>query len=369
MFEPKFSITNQILLNIGNIEAYKALIDNSALIPAWEKNFQDEATLRTVHYGTHLEGNDLSLGQAKLIFENLDQKEAGNKPPHVIKNEVGISARDRDIQEIINYRKVLEYLDELRENTQRFTRYKESEFKRIHQLTMDKILDDSQAGEYRTSRVLIKDAASGNISFRPPLPVEVPFQMEHFLEWLNSFISKDIHPVLRAGITHFEIVRIHPFVDGNGRVARAIATLILFREGYDIRRLFALEEYYDRSPADYYQALQSVQLSDGDISQWLEYFTLGLAKELEAVREKVKRLSFDDKLLNRFGQQITLTNRQMKLVEYMREHEQMSMNDATRILSMVSEDTILRELRILFKKGLIIKIGKTKGVHYQLNLK
>jgi len=343
------------------------VIDNAPLIPAWEKTFQEDAALRTVHYGTHIEGNDLSLGQAKLIFENINEN-GSDKSAKVIANQAGVAARERDIQEILNYRKVLEYLETLRVNTQKFTRYLEDELTQIHQLTVDKILDESQSGVYRTSKVVVKDAATGEVSYRPPNPVEVPFQVEHFFEWLNSFVSKDIHPVLRAGITHYEIVRIHPFVDGNGRVARAMATLILFRENYDIKRFFSLEEHYDQSPADYYQALKSVTIT-GDLTQWLEYFTLGLAQELEKVKEKVRELSLDERMLNRLGQQISLSERQIKLVEFLREHEALYMKDATALLPMISEDTILRELKGLMEKDLVKKIGKTKGSYYALKLK
>ncbi|NMC35430.1 Fic family protein [Candidatus Beckwithbacteria bacterium] len=367
MFEPKFNISNKLLTHIGSIEGSKAVIDSAPLIPAWEKTFQQDATIRTVHYGTHLEGNDLSLSQAKMIFENLE--EGGfHKSAKTVAAQTGVTARDRDIQEILNYRKVLEYIDSLKANTQRFTRYLDEEIKHIHKLTVDKILEPERAGIYRQSRVVVKDAATGEVTFTPPNPVEVPFQIEHFLEWLNSFVSKDVHPVLRAGITHYELARIHPFVDGNGRVARAMATLVLHRENYDIKGFFSLEEHYDQKPGEYYQALQSVTNNNGDLTEWLEYFCFGLAQELEAVRQKVKELSMDERMLNRLGQQISLSERQIKLVEFMREHEALFMKDAIKIFPMVSEDTILRELKGLIEKELVEKIGKTKGAYYVLKL-
>jgi len=368
MFEPKYSISNKILTYIGKIEAAKGMIDSAPIIPAWEKSFQQDAVIRTVHYGTHLEGNDLTLGQARIVYDHVNKENNIYKSPQTIADETGVVARDRDILEIINYRKVMEYVDSLSEALHKSMHYKETEIKYMHQLTVDKILDLSQSGHYRTAKVVIKDAATGEVSFRPPNPIEVPFQIEHFLEWINSSFSKDVHPVLRAGISHYELVRIHPFVDGNGRVARAFATLVLFREGYDIKKLFSLEEYYDRNPVEYYQALQSVAIT-GDMSNWLEYFTFGLAQELEQVKERVQRLSMDARMLNKQGQQIALTDRQIKLLEFMREHEQMLMKDAQRMLPMISEDTILRELKGLIDKRLIEKVGKTKGSYYSIRSK
>ena len=82
-----------------------------------------------------------------------------------------------------------------------------------------------------------------------------------------------------------------PFVEGNGRTARALATLVLFSEGYDIKRLFALEEYFDKHADEYFGALmqvsnQSRKLEDRDLTPWLEVFTKALAIELSKVKEK-----------------------------------------------------------------------------------
>ena len=177
----------------------------------------------------------------------------------------------------------------------------------------------------------------------------------------------DIHPVIKAGIAHYELVRIHPFLDGNGRVSRAIALLVLFREGYDVKRFFSLEEHYDREPMNYYAALQSVAAMDGNQTAWLEYFVEGLAIELTRIKEKVKSLSTDLKLKKSLGgQQMTLTERQIKLVEYIQENGFLQNKAFFELFPMISEDTVLREIKDLMKKGIIQKQGTTKGVRYTL---
>ena len=125
MFEPTYSISNKILTYIGKIEGAKGMIDVAPIIPAWEKKFQEEAVIRTVHYGTHLEGNDLTLGQAKVVYDHLEKENNIFKAPKVIATETVVVARDRDIQEIINYRKVMDYVVSLFESTQKFTRYQQ----------------------------------------------------------------------------------------------------------------------------------------------------------------------------------------------------------------------------------------------------
>ena len=348
MFWPKFTISPDILKNIGAIESARALIDNAPLVPEWENQFREDAAIRAVHFGTHIEGNDLSLNQAKKVME-------GEK----------ITARPRDIQEVLNYRQVLDYITKLHRKKTDGSDYSKRELKKIHSLTSQKILDENQCGKYRRQKVVIKDSATGHVRFIPPLPIEVPYQINEFFVWLNNTEAKSVHPILRAGISHYETVRIHPFVDGNGRVARAFATLVLFKEGYNIKSFFSLEEYYDKDAAAYYQALQSVSITN-DLTDWLEYFTHGLSIELAKVKDKIESLSLDSSLKGKLGRQIILSPRQVKLVRFMKENKALLMGEAVKILPMVSDDTVLRDIRDLIKKGLVVREGKTRGVKYRL---
>lgn len=84
-------------------------------------------------------------------------------------------------------------------------------------------------------------------------------------------------PVLIAGIAQFQLVHIHPFLDGNGRSARLLSTLYLYKTGYDFKRLFTISEYYDRDRSNYYKAIQAVREKDMNMTSWLEYFVNGLA--------------------------------------------------------------------------------------------
>ena len=187
--------------------------------------------------------------------------------------------------------------------------------------------------------------------------------MREFFYWLNKDEEDSIHPVLKAGIAHHEFVRIHPFIDGNGRVARAVATLVLFLGGYDIRRFFSLEEYYDKDAASYYANLQKA--SSGELTAWLEYFTLGAALEFNRVKEKILKLSKDVKLKERFGgQQIFLTDRQMKAIEYIQEIGYLQNQSFVTLFPDISEDSVLRDLQDLTKKNIIKKVGSTKAARY-----
>jgi len=344
MFTPSFTITNKILNNISKIEASAEVIRHSPLLPLWEKQFKEDAIVRSAYHGTHIEGNPLHKEDAKDILLGKD-----------------VIGRPRDIQEIINYRKVIEFIEE--EAKKKIDRITELLIKKLHRIIGYKILSVDQAGEYRTKQVVVRNSETGEVTFRPPAPLEIPYLVREFLYWLNRDDKDQIHSVLKAGIAHHELVRIHPFIDGNGRVARLLATLILFLGGYDIRRFFSLEEYYDKDAVSYYQNLQKA--SSGDLISWLEYFTFGAAVEFEKIKEKILKLSQDVKLKEKFGgKQIYLTERQVKIIEYIQEVGYLQNQIFPTLFPNISDDSVLRDLQDLIKKGLLKKKGSTKGARY-----
>lgn len=354
MYAPKFNITNKILKNIGSIEASKEVIENAPLVPSFEKQFQTDAIIRTVYHGTHIEGNDLTLMQTKRVLEGGD-----------------VVARPRDIQEVVNYRNVVKILDDL---SQKRGGYDVDMLTEIHQATVFKIVPPEKVGVLRTTQVVIKEENTGKVIFTPPSFVEVPYLLEDFFDWLNHEASKDIHPVLLAGVVHYVLVTIHPFVEGNGRAVRAFTTLVLMREGYDIKRFFSLEEHFDHDLNAYYSAFfsvdqQSPSIAERELTPWLEYFAEVVAVELSKIKEKVRKLSIDSRLKLKIGEQVALTERQMRLVEYLSDQGSAVMKDLTRILPMISEDTILRDLKDLLSRGIVKKEGATKAAKYVIATK
>src|SRR3989344_5939702 len=117
MYFPKFTITPKLLRDIGTIEAARAVVESAALLPAWEAKFKEEAEVRAAHYGTHVEGNELNLDEVRRLMEGKE-----------------VVARDRDIKEVINYRKVLEYLEKL-SGAEKV--YDEKTLKELHELTVN----------------------------------------------------------------------------------------------------------------------------------------------------------------------------------------------------------------------------------------
>ncbi len=354
MYSPKYVITNKILKNIGVIEASKEVIENAPLVPSYEKQFQNDAIARTIHHGTHIEGNELNLLQTKKILEGQE-----------------VYGRPRDIQEVINYRNVVSLLDELV--------YKKGELSSdslldIHKTTVEKIVSPEKIGVYRTTQVIIKEEGTDKVVLKPPPFVEVPYLIDDFFTWLNLEGTKEIHPILRAAIAHYVLVAIHPFVEGNGRAVRAFTQLLLMKEDFDTKKFFSLEENFDSDLAAYYDALflvdkESQNIAARDLTPWLEYFTEVVAIEMSKIKEKVRKLSLDTRLKIKFGEQIALSERQMRLMEYISDQGGAPMADLKKLIPMVSEDTILRDLKGLQNKGIIRKEGSTKSARYVMGTK
>ena len=357
MFLPKYTITNKILKNIGIVDASREVIINSPLIPAWEAKFRKEALERMIHHGTHIEGNQLSFEQAQEVLDGQD-----------------VIARDRDIQEVINYRNVLKFIDNVANQIGSGGNYilTLETILEIHKLTIEKLISAEFAGCFRSKQVVVKNSLTGMISYTPPPAAEVPYLMEDLLNWINSDEADEVHPILKAGIIHYELARIHPFVEGNGRTARATATLVLFLDSYDIRKFFSLEEYFDNNPMNYYLTLQAVSNQlvldshERDLTPWLEYFVEGVAIELNKIKERVRRISLDSRVKDKLGEQVELNERQMIIMEYLHRHKQMQNRDFRKIFPDYSDDTVLREIRFLKQKDLVKKTGGTKNAIYVL---
>ena len=168
MYPPKYDITNKILKNIGIIEACREVIDHAPLLPFYEREFRKDALARTVHHGTHIEGNELNINQA----EKAMMGEA-------------VAGRERDIQEVINYRKVMERIGQFKVQSSKF-KVDEGFINELHKMTVEKILDSEQCGVYRATQVVVKNNRTGDVSFRPPQPSTVPTQVSELVEFINS---------------------------------------------------------------------------------------------------------------------------------------------------------------------------------------
>ncbi len=300
--------------------------------------------MRSAHSSTSIEGNPLSLEQVSELAAGRD-----------------IMVRRKDKQEILNYLEALKKIPDFAKEIN----LEVDDFLKIHKIITKETLENpDDEGVFRNRPVYVVNGATGETVFSPPPTKEVPKLAKELLDWFNSQESSEIDSVLEAGVTHYEIVRIHPFIDGNGRTARVLASLILYKRGFDVKRFFALDDYYDKDRRSYYTALNKIDQNTLDLSEWLEYFTEGVAVSIKAVKDKVIGFSKDIKILKERGQ-IALNERQVKIVEWMVQNGRIS-NREMRNMFKISNRAALDELEKLIELKVIKQRGKGRSVHYVL---
>ncbi len=357
MFDPQYQLTTSILNSIGKIEAARAVIENSPLIPLYERQFQTDATLRKVHFSTAIEGNYLQMEEVKKILGPADGSVS-------MPDGDGVVARKRDIHEVINYRDVVSNIEDLVAGAKKFDKgleLTEQDIFEIHKTLLKNIMDD-EAGKYRTAKALTVNFATGEKLYPYEEYGNIEGKMRELIDWFNSENAKETHPVIKAGILHLELIRIHPFAEGNGRLARALATLSLSADGYDVNHFFCLDEYYDSNAEDYYSHLgQGFE----NLTRWIEYFALGMAIEFNRVKERVLKISKDAKVKEKSGQMF-ITERQEKIIEWLNTYGFFRNQDFEDLFQNISDDTVLRELKGLIDSNVVAKKGKTKSARYEL---
>jgi Fic family protein len=233
-------------------------------------------------------------------------------------------------------------------------------------------LRKERSGKYREEHVYVvsRTPISQIIRYTAPYHKKVPQLIADLCGWINDSHRINLSPVIIAGIAHAEIAAIHPFVDGNGRAARLLATLILYTEHYDFRKLFALENYYNTDRKSYYEAIHLgknyKERRAGNLTRWLEYFVIGFLAEMELVMDKIKPFFYLKKAGSK--KKIILSKDEMKILDFLQEMNHISSKDIEDILT-VSKRTAQRYLAVLIQKRLIRKHGSKKNSKYTLCFK
>lgn len=339
MFKPNFTITPQILNALNRIEVIREKIAGCPIHPKEEYRLKREAILSMVHHSTAIEGNTLNEFEIQKVL-------AGGK----------INALPREIYEVKNYKKALDWIS--RKGIFNIT---EKNVLKIHSLVSADILREERTGKYRKEPVYVvsRTPISQEIRYTAPDHKKVPKLVQNLCDWIAAAKKEHLSPIIIAGIAHAEIAAIHPFIDGNGRTARLLATLILYTGKYDFRKLFALENYYNTNRRAYYDAIHHT----GNLTRWLEYFTVGFLAEMELVMDKIKPFFYFKKSGSKT--KIILSKNEIKILDFLQEMNNISSSDIQNILT-VSKRTAQRYLVNLIKKGLIKKHGDKKSSRYTI---
>ncbi len=342
MFEPNFRYTDSIVNRLVEITSARDAVVNAYIVPKWEVSLRRDALLRSAHASTAIEGNPLSLEEVSELAKGRE-----------------VMATKRAKQEVLNYLRVLEGIEDYLVGGT----ITEESVLRLHADVSKEVLDNPRnEGRYRKVRVYVGNSVTGEVIFKPPPPGEVKGLMANLVEWMASDTTAAMNPILVAGIAHYEFVRIHPFVDGNGRTSRALATLVLVKREFDIKRFFALDDYYDNDRPSYYRALNEVDQDTLDLTGWLEYFTEGVLVAISRVRERVLELSIDRRKMKQRGQ-IALTTRQMEILEVAIRDNRITSGDVARRYK-ISPQAARKELRKMAGLGILERKGEGRASHY-----
>ena len=296
---------------------------------------QARALTLEAHYTTHIEGSQLTLQQSERLL-------AGQTVP---------DADPEDARELLNYRKAFDLVAAYVGSGEPIT---EGLIREIHKRLVQGVRGNSaRPGQRRTIQNYILNSVTREIIYTPPPPQDVAPLMGEFAAWLKS--EPDIHPVLVAGIAQFQLVHIHPFIDGNGRTARLLSTLWLYRTGYDFKKLFTISEYYDRDRTAYYRVLQEVRERAMDLTGWLEYFTEGLATQVREVQQRGESVIRRDVVISK-AQRAGLKERPVSVLAFLLEQRRGTVAECEAALKQ-NRRTLQRDLRLLVERGFVREVG------------
>jgi len=342
-FQPSFRISNRVTAALTRIERARGFLDAAKLSEDWLATMRSRALLLEAHHTTHIEGTRLTLEQAERLF-------AGQTVPE---------ADPDDARELLNYREAFEFVSGYLNDGGPIT---EGLIREIHRKLVEGVRGGTaHPGEYRRVQNYVANSNTGQIIYTPPPPLDVPPLMAELVAWLNA--PTEIHPVLASGIAQFQLVHIHPFVDGNGCISRLLSTLCLYRAGYDFKRLFSISEYYDRDRAAFYAAIQGARDQRMDLTGWLDYFVEGLATQMDEVRERGQRVIKADVITMKKR----LNPRQRALVIYLMEQPEADLHALHAVSPEVPRRTLQRDLQQAVAKGVLLASGATHQKRYRLN--
>jgi Fic family protein len=263
-FAPQFTVSAPLLRELEVITALKTRIAGATVQVAWIPQLAKDSRQRGAHASTAIEGNPLTLAEVRAL-------EGGTSLP---------ARTARPQREVLNYFAGLRWVEKRAKQPKPVTH---EDLFRLHRLLADEVMDQGEAGRYRTIAVRVG-------KHRPPAPDLVSGLMRELLDWWSG-PGGEWSPMLTSAILHYQFEEIHPFADGNGRAGRMLALWELYRRGFDTHHIFSIDEFFWEDRPRYYASLAAVPKAGGDLTRWLEYTTEGVRLTLERVWLRVQLLA------------------------------------------------------------------------------
>ncbi|MDP2019188.1 Fic family protein [Hydrogenophaga sp.] len=340
-------ITPEILTLIAGIDEFKgAWRALGTLAPDRLSALRRVATIESIGSSTRIEGSKLSDREVERLLSNLQIQ----------------SFATRDEQEVAGYAGVMELMFS---SWQDIT-LTENHIKQLHRdLLVHSDKDARHRGSYKTTSnsVVAFDEAGKQLGivFETASPFDTPRLMTELVIWFNEEReASKLHPLLIIGIWIVVFLEIHPFQDGNGRLSRALTTLLLLQAGYAYVLYASLESVIEHNKEAYYLALRQTQgtirSAAPDWQPWITFYLRALSEQVRKLSRKVER----EKLVL-----AALPELSLHIVEFAREHGRITMGDAIRLTG-GNRNTLKQHFRALVSDGALIQQGAGRGVWYQL---
>ena len=345
MFKPKYTVSNKILNQLTQITEIKSIIERTKLLPQREAFLRRTALIKITHTSTSIEGNRLQEYQVEKVAQ-------GKK----------ILAAEDEIKEVKNYLSGLKYIDKLAESKNEFNI---KDILKIHRLVTDGLINKEKVGRFRKGPIYIVNVLANQqekVVYTPPSAKSVPDLIGNLIGWLAK--NKEVHPIIRAGLFHYQFETIHPFTDGNGRTGRLITLLHLYQSGWDFKKILVLEDYYNRNRKLYCESLQTGKDYQSrqkvDLTNWLEYYLQGFLEEAKKVKDQVLNLL----VVKSLGKsRIILNKDELKIVDFAISIGRITSSDVVDILQ-IPRRTAQAKLKKLENNKILEKIGAGQATYY-----
>jgi len=314
-----FYTTNQLIEEyISRINTYRNLFEKLPKFPQLQENLLRKSTLKSSLFSARIEGNTLNMRDVELGQSGETEKKEVFQIFEALKKTRGL--KQNLTKEII--------CD-------------------LHSIVMDGL--GSEIGRFRTEQNAIFNVA-GVAVYMPPSPQKINGLFDKLLNYVNVIEES----VGRVAIAHFAFEKIHPFLDGNGRIGRILMNWHLLRIGYGFDGLISFEEFLENNRERYYDGLS---ITSKDITTFVELI-------LEAVVESSEKVILETNDKKEVSEEDMLLPRRAEILHIIREHKIMSFDQLKRRFLTVNERMLHYDLEFLMKKKLIRKLGTTKSVVY-----
>lgn len=229
-----------------------------------------------------------------------------------------------------------------------------------------------RVGQWRDDATGPMQVVSGSIGrekvhFEAPPAYLLPAEMERFLAWLNDSAPKE-PALIRAGLGHLWFVTLHPFDDGNGRIARAIGDLLLTRADGSLQRFYSLSAQIQRERKAYYDILERTQKDDMNVTAWLQWFLNALLKAVEQAHTTVDQVLAKAKFWQ-WASAIPMNGRQIKVLNRLLDGFEGKLTTSKwAAIAKCSQDTALRDITEMLQHGVLQKSAAGgRSTHYEIH--